>query len=93
MKFEKAVSDQNTVPKPFANNTVLLKLDLSTKKILEKKLRMVQNQKTKELILLDNYLKSLKTTEKQLKNIEKDQADFKLKNASKKITKECKLEV
>jgi hypothetical protein len=93
MKFEKAVSDHNTVPQPFANNTVLLKLDLSTKKILEKKLRMVQNQKTKELILLDNYLKSLKTTEKQLKSIEKDQADFNLKTTSKKITKECKLVV
>jgi response regulator of citrate/malate metabolism len=85
------MAEQNEIPKPFANNSVLLKLDASAKKLLEKKLKLIEDQKTKELILLDNYLKSLKSTEKQLKHLNKDQSDFSIKNMTKNITKECKL--
>ena len=57
---------------------------------MEKKLQLIQDQKIKELILLDNYLKSQKATEKQLSSLKKDQKSFDIKNQTKNISKECK---
>ena len=58
--------------------------------MMEKKLQLIQDQKIKELILLDNYLKSQKATEKQLSSLKKDQKSFDIKNQTKNISKECK---
>ena len=85
-----ALDDQNAIPKPFANNSILLKFDNNARKVMEKKLLLLENQKIKELILLDGYIKSQRRTEKQLSELKMEQNDFNNKNLKKNVTKECK---
>ena len=85
-----ALDDQNALPKPFANNSILLKFDNNARKVMEKKLLLLENQKIKELILLDGYIKSQRRTEKQLSELKMEQNDFNNKNLKKNVTKECK---
>ena len=91
IKEEKAKLEQNEIPKPFSNNTSLFKLDTFSRKILEKKLSLLEDQKTKELILLDTYIKSLNTTETQITKIKTDKLTFSTKNLTKNVTQECKI--
>ena len=91
MKEEKAKLEQNEIPKPFSNNTSLLKLDTSTMNILVKKLHLLEDQKTKELILLDSYIKSLNSTETQIKRLKSDESSFSNKNLTKNVTSECNI--
>ena len=85
-----ALDDQNAIPKPFANNSILLKFDNNARKVMEKKLLLLENQKIKELILPDGYIKSQRRTEKQLSELKMEQNDFNNKNLKKNVTKECK---
>ena len=85
-----ALDDQNALPKPFANNSILLKFDNNARKVMDKKLLLLENQKIKELILLDGYIKSQRRTEKQLSELKMEQNDFNNKNLKKNVTKECK---
>lgn len=85
-----ALDDQNAIPKPFANNSILLKFDNNARKVMEKKLLLLENQKIKELILLDGYIKSQRRTEKQLSELKMEQNNFNNKNLKKNVTKECK---
>ena len=85
-----ALDDQNALPKPFANNSILLKFDNNARKVMEKKLLLLENQKIKELILLDGYIKSQRRTEKQLSELKMEQNNFNNKNLKKNVTKECK---
>ena len=85
-----ALDDQNAIPKQFANNSILLKFDNNARKVMEKKLLLLENQKIKELILLDGYIKSQRRTEKQLSELKMEQNNFNNKNLKKNVTKECK---
>ena len=80
-----ALDDQNAIPKPFANNSILLKFDNNARKVMEKKLLLLENQKIKELILLDGYIKSQRRTEKQLSELKMEQNDFNNKNLKKNV--------